>query len=203
MFGINTYVVYDPQSRECAVIDPGMSSEKERNAVTSFIERNDLKVTHLINTHLHIDHAVGDNFITETYGVEPEAHRDDVSLGEGIRQQALMLGMDEDFKDVAVSQYLEEGDVIRIGDGELEVLHVPGHSPGSIVLYDRKDGFMFAGDVLFRGSIGRTDLPGGSHSALISGIRNKLLTLPDNTVVFPGHGPATTIGDERRMNPFL
>ncbi len=203
MFGINTYVVYDPQARECAVIDPGMSSDKERNAVTSFVKRNDLKVIHLINTHLHIDHAVGDNFITETYGAKPEAHRDDVPLGEGIRQQALMFGMSEDFKDVAVSQYLEEGDVVRIGDGELEVLHIPGHSPGSIVLYDRKDGFVFAGDVLFRGSIGRTDLPGGSHSALISGIKNKLLPLPDNTIVFPGHGPATTIGDERRMNPFL
>lgn len=203
LFGINTYVVYDPVSKECAIIDPGMMSPREEQALVEFIDRNQLKVTHLINTHLHVDHAIGDAFVVDKYGLPVEAHADDEFLGSRMRQQAESFGLPPKAADVTVSQYLSEGDVIHIGDGELEVLHVPGHSPGSIVLYDRKDGFLIAGDVLFQGSIGRTDLPGGSHQQLINGIREKLLPLPDATVVYPGHGPATTIGDERRYNPYL
>lgn len=203
LFGINTYVVYDPVSKECAIVDPGMSSQQERDAIVRFIERNDLKVTHLINTHLHVDHAAGDHFIISRYGVKPEAHREDGILGERMRQQAIMFGLDDCFDGVEISHYLDEGDEIKIGEGSLKVIHVPGHSPGSIVLYDQKDGFMIAGDVLFQGSIGRTDLPGGSHKDLVEGIKNKLMPLPDSTVVLPGHGPETTIGEEKRSNPFL
>lgn len=203
LFGINTYVVYDPATRECAIIDPGMMGIEEENAMRNFINRERLTVRHLINTHLHIDHAVGDKFVADTYGVPVSAHRLDEPLMERIRQQAEMFGIKEKVNVAEVSHRLEEGDRIAVGGGELEVLHVPGHSPGSIVLYDRADGMLFGGDVLFDGSIGRTDLPGGSHEQLVRGIREKLLTLPSDTVVYPGHGPATTIGKERATNPFL
>lgn len=203
LFGINTYVVVDPATRECAVIDPGMINEEEQNALTRFIERNNLSVTHLINTHMHVDHAIGDAFVKDTYGVPVEGHEADAVLGERLKQQALMFGMNEEVGDISIDRPLKEGDIIHIGEGELEVLHVPGHSPGSIVLYDRADGFLIAGDVLFERSIGRTDLPGGNHGLLVEGIKGKLFTLPDNTIVYPGHGGATTIGAEKSGNPFL
>lgn len=203
MFGINTYVVYDPQTRDCAIIDPGMSTQRENEAVDNFIKKNDLTVTHLINTHLHIDHVFGNKHVSDTYDVKPQLHADDMALGSRVKQQAQMFGMPESPENVEPGKYLKEGDIIHIGNGELKVLHVPGHSPGSIVLYDKKDGFAIVGDVLFQGSIGRTDLPGGNHQQLIEGIKEKLLTLPDDTVIYPGHGPHTTIGDEKRYNPYL
>lgn len=203
LFGINTYVVWDPATRDCAVIDPGMINDAEANALTDFIKRENLKVTHLINTHLHIDHAIGDRFVKETYDVPVEAHMADAMLGERLQQQALMFGMSEMVEDVSIDRVLKEGDVIVIGEGELKVIHVPGHSPGSVVLYDEKDDFLIAGDVLFQGSVGRTDLPGGDTATLIDGIKRKLLTLPPQTKVYPGHGPATSIGEEKMMNPFL
>lgn len=203
LFGINTYVVVDPATRECAIIDPGMISEEEQHALTRFIERNRLVVTHLINTHMHVDHAIGDAFVKATYGVPVEAHEADAVLGERLKQQAQMFGMSEEVGEVTVEHPLKEGDIVKIGEGELEVLHVPGHSPGSIVLYDRADGFLIAGDVLFERSIGRTDLPGGDHGLLVEGIKGKLFKLPDDTVVYPGHGGPTTIGAEKAGNPFL
>lgn len=203
LFGINTYVVYDPATLCCAIIDPGMLGLQEEKAMTDFIGKNQLKVTHIINTHLHLDHAVGNNFLKDTYKVPILAHKDDEPLGERMQQQAYMFGINENFKGVEISDYLTDGEIIKIGDGELKVISVPGHSPGSVAFYDKKDGFLIAGDALFKGSIGRTDLPGGNHTQLLSSIKDKLFTLPKNTVVYPGHGPATTIGDEMRLNPYL
>lgn len=203
LFGINTYVVYDPATTCCAIIDPGMLGLQEEKAMADFVSKNNLKVTHIINTHLHLDHAVGNNFLKDTYKVPVLAHKDDEPLGERMQQQAYMFGINEKFNGVEISDYLTDGEIIKIGNGELKVLCVPGHSPGSVALYDKEDGFVIAGDALFKGSIGRTDLPGGNHSQLISSIRDKLLTLPDDTIVYPGHGPATTIGDEKRSNPYL
>ncbi len=203
MFGINTYVVYDPDEKEAAIIDPGMSQKDEFEAIENFIKREGLKVTHLINTHLHIDHAIADNWVKEKYGVPIEAHPDDSPLGKYIAQQAQSFGIPGEYVAIEIGHKLKEGDVIKIGKGELKVVHVPGHSPGSICLYDKEDGFVIAGDVLFEGSIGRTDLPGGSHRQLIDGIKNKLLILPKETTVFPGHGNATTIGREWESNPYL
>lgn len=203
LFGINTYVVYDPATLCCAIIDPGMLGLQEEKAMTDFIGKNQLKVTHIINTHLHLDHAVGNNFLKDTYKVPILAHKDDEPLGERMQQQAYMFGINENFKGVEISDYLTDGEIIKIGDDELKVISVPGHSPGSVALYDKKDGFLIAGDALFKGSIGRTDLPGGNHTQLLSSIKDKLFTLPKNTVVYPGHGPATTIGDEMRLNPYL
>lgn len=203
LFGINTYVVYDPTTKKCAIIDPGMSDSEEEEALEGFIKRNGLTVTHVINTHLHVDHAIGDKYATEIFKVPVMAHADDELLGERMKDQAMMFGLRERIDNVSVSSYLHDGEIIRIGDGQLVVLHVPGHSPGSVALYDPDGGYVISGDALFAGSVGRTDLPGGNHAQLIRSIRNKLLSLPGNTVVYPGHGPATTIAREAATNPFL
>lgn len=203
LFGINTYVVVDESTKSCAVIDPGMIDAEEENALESYIEREGLTVTHVINTHLHVDHAVGDKFVAEKFRVPVLGHRSDEVLGERLQQQAQMFGMREKLDSVSLTSYLEDGEKVRIGNGELEVLHVPGHSRGSVALYDREGKYVIVGDALFAGSIGRTDLPGGDFGTLVKSIKDKLLSLPDDTAVYPGHGPATTIGRERRNNPYL
>ena len=193
MFGINTYVVYDPESREAAIIDPGMSREEEFDAMEGFIARENLTVTHLINTHLHIDHVIGDRWVEEKYGVPVEAHPEDAPLGLILAQQAQRFGIRGVNTKVEIGRELKEGDTVRIGNDELEVLHVPGHSPGSIALYYKEGNWVISGDTLFDGSIGRTDLPGGSYAQLMKSIKEKLLTLPAGTTVFPGHGEALKI----------
>lgn len=203
LFGINTYAVFDPETRDCAIIDPGMSSEQERQAVANFLNTNQLTLTHIINTHLHIDHAIGNEWLRQKYNAAVLAAEEDLPLGERMVEQAMMFGIPMEAKAVEIDSKLKEGDIIKIGDGELKVIAVPGHSKGSIALYDEKDGFLISGDTLFAGSVGRTDLPGGSSKELMESIRKKLLNLPSTTIVYPGHGPATTIGHERSSNPFL
>lgn len=203
LFGINTYVVWDTATGKCAIIDPGMINRREQDALKNFIEKNSLSVEHIINTHLHIDHAIGVSFVKKTYDAPVSAHKDDKPLGNNLAGQARMFGIEEDVTDMVADRYVEDGDIIKIGDSELKVIHVPGHSPGSIALYDSKDGFLIAGDIIFSGSIGRTDLPGGNTRQLLDGIRSKIFTLPDSTVIYPGHGPATTVGEEKRTNPFF
>lgn len=203
LFGINTYVVWDPESRECAVIDPGMTDSREQGALTSFIDQENLKVTHVINTHLHIDHAAGDEFTRKRFGAPLLAHKGDEVLGLRLESQAQMFGLSGDFHDIDISSYIEDGDIISVGQGKLQVIHVPGHSPGSVALYDNDGGFIVAGDIIFNGSIGRTDLPGGNSRQLVEGIHKKIFTLPVSTIIYPGHGPATTVGEEIRSNPFF
>ncbi len=203
LFGINTYVVVDEATKKCAVVDPGMIEPEEENALVNYIERNGLTVTHVINTHLHVDHAVGDKFVADKFKVPVLGHKSDETLGARMQQQAMMFGMREKLDAVSLTSYLEDGDKVKVGEGELDVLHVPGHSPGSIALYDPEGKYVIVGDALFDGSIGRTDLPGGDLGTLINSIRSKLLTLPDDTTVYPGHGPATTIGREKKYNPYL
>ena len=203
LFGINTYVVSDPDTRQCAIIDPGMIDREEERVMDDFLKRNNLKVTSIINTHLHIDHAVGDSYLKNKYGVPVSANALDLPLGDRMQQQAAMFGIKGAFDGVVIDSFLNDGDVVNIGNGSLLVIQVPGHSQGSIALYDQKDGFVIVGDALFQGSIGRTDLPGGDFDTLISSIKNGLLSLPDSTVVYPGHGAPTTIGDEKKYNPFL
>lgn len=202
-FAINTYIVYDPDTLECAIIDPGMMTVSEQRQIVTVIEANHLKPVHLINTHLHIDHIIGNDYISRKYDLGLEANILDAPLGERAKEQAQMFGLPLNPEIVPVVQKLNSGDVIKIGTGELKVIHVPGHSPGSIALYDAKDHFVITGDALFNGSIGRTDLPGGNHDQLIMAIKNTLMKLPLETRVFPGHGPATTIGSEKLNNPFL
>ena len=203
LFGINTYLVFDPETHDCAIVDPGMSTPEEEKAIENFIAEKGLTLQHIINTHLHIDHVAGIPFLREKYGAPVLAHEGDKFLGEKIHQQAAAFGLDMEIESIKISEYLKDGDKIQIGHGHLDVIEVPGHSKGSIALYDPEGKWLISGDALFQGSIGRTDLPGGNYRELIENIEEKLLSLPEDTVVFPGHGPATTIGEEKISNPFL
>ena len=202
-FGENTYVVWDEASGEAAVIDPGMINAREEAEIDGFIEQNGLKVKHLVNTHLHIDHVFGNRHMAERYGLKTEAHPDDASLGRGVGNQASMFGIRNNPGSVTIDVPLHAGDKIALGDEELEVVHIPGHSPGGIALYSPKDAFMITGDSIFQESIGRTDLPGGNYGQLIRALQKHVLTLPPATVLYPGHGDATTVNHELHANPFL
>lgn len=203
LFGINTYLIFDPETKECAIIDPGMSNPEEEKAIEDFIADKGLRLTQIINTHLHIDHVAGIPFLQQRYGTPLLAHKEDNYLANGIVQQAHMFGLNLPLENIEISEYIKAGDKIKIGNGVLEVLEVPGHSKGSIALYDKEGGYLITGDALFQGSIGRTDLPGGNYKELVNSIETELLSLPDDTVIFPGHGPSSTIGEEKRSNPFL
>lgn len=201
-FQENTYVVYTDH-QEAMIIDPGCYSTAEENQLRTFIESNGLIVVHLVNTHLHLDHAFGNSFVEETWKVRTSAHEGDEFWLKGMAGQCRMFGLELRNPAPGITNVLREGDQIALGTETFEVLHVPGHSPGSIVLYNAQSNILFAGDVLFEGSIGRTDLQGGDYAQLIKGIQEKMLILPDETVVYSGHGPATTIGKEKASNPFL
>lgn len=201
-FQENTYVAYTNEL-EAIIIDPGCYSTAEENQLRSFIESKGLKIKYLVNTHLHLDHAFGNTFVEETWNVKTAAHAGDAFWLKGMAGQCRMFGLEMNRPAPTITLELKEGDVLNLGKDSFEVLHVPGHSPGSIVLHHEKDHVVFVGDVLFEGSIGRTDLQGGDYGQLIRGIQEKLLVLPDETVVYSGHGTATTIGRERSSNPFL
>lgn len=202
-FGEKTYIVYDDESLEAAIVDPGMEDESEEVEVDNFIVRNHLKLKYLILTHLHIDHAWGVPHIKAKYDLKVTAHNDGGYLGSIIDAQAQMFGLRKSPGKIEIEQTVGDGDIISLGNEKLEVLHVPGHSPGGIVLYAPKEHFLIAGDVIFKNSIGRTDLPGGNYRQLVEGINKKLLTLPKDTVIYPGHGPTTTVGEEAESNPFI
>lgn len=203
LFEVNTYVVWNASTLEAAVIDPGMSTEEENRRLSNFIIANRLQVTALLNTHLHIDHVLGDKYVEKSYDVMLQASASDEFLGCRLDAQASMFHLPLSPDALSIDVSLNHGDRIYLGDEFLEVLEVPGHSPGSLAFYAPESEFVITGDALFSGSIGRTDLPGGDHTTLVRSVTDKLLTLPPNTVVYPGHGPATTIGYERQINPFL
>ena len=198
----NTYLVYD-ESNEAVVIDAGCVSEIEKRALKNYIEDNELMLKRVLNTHLHFDHQFGNKFLFNTFGIKPEAGEEDEYLLENVISQTRSFGMAVDEEAQPLGGYITDNQEIKFGNTTFKALHVPGHSPGSMAFYDEKEGVLFAGDVLFRASIGRTDLPKGDYATLILSITNKLLPLPDSTVVYSGHGPAITIGFERKNNPFL
>jgi len=201
--GVNTYVLYD-ETGECIVVDASCFFPDENELLLNFILDNNLTVKYLVNTHLHFDHIFGVNFMASQFGLKLQAHRDDIFLLEKMSEQLQLFGFNTNVDYTPeIGRYLSEDDVISFGEQQLKVLHVPGHSPGSIVFYNEKEQFAVVGDVLFNGSIGRTDLLGGNFEQLIEGIRTKLFTLPDKTEIYPGHGPKTTIGREKRDNPFV
>ena len=205
-FGESTYLVWDVPTGCAAVVDPGMSNSAEERMFDRFAQNNSLTITQIINTHLHLDHCWGNNYVKNRYGVSTAANLEDSFLSERVAQQARMFGLggdDGDFQPVAIDTELKDGDTISIGESNLQVLAVPGHSPGSIALYDPVGGFVIVGDALFRGAIGRTDLPGGDYKTLSASIRNKLFALPDKTIVYPGHEATTTIGIEKKTNPYV
>lgn len=203
-FGVSTFIVYDTDTHDALIVDPGMTSDRERKFFDDFITAQQLKVKQIVNTHLHLDHCFGDNYVRDKYGVKVAANTLDAPLAQNLARQAATFGMilDRD-ENVEVDVPLSEGDTISVGNYKFEVLHVPGHSPGSIVLYCAEGAVAIVGDVLFKGSVGRTDLEGGNHRLLIDGINAKLMTLPGKTMVLPGHGPATTIETEKATNPYI
>jgi len=200
-FQENTYLLYD-QSGECIVIDPGNYLPEENNQLYQFLKEKSLHPARLVNTHGHIDHIFGNSWFLEEYGLKTEMHRSDEPLVKGAKEYGQIFEIDMDTPP-PVGKYLNEGDRIGFGNSSVTCIHIPGHSPGSLVFYNNEQAFAIVGDVLFQGSIGRTDLPGGDYTTLINGISEKLLILDDNVVVYPGHGSQTTIGNEKRFNPFL
>jgi len=198
----NTYLVYD-ETNEAVVIDAGCISDIEKRALKNYIEDNKLTLKRVLNTHLHFDHQFGNKFLFTTFGIKPEAGKEDEYLLENVIAQTRSFGMAVDEEAQSLGGYITDNQEIKFGNTTFKAFHVPGHSPGSMAFYDEKEGVLFAGDVLFRASIGRTDLPKGDYATLIQSITNKLLPLPDSTVVYSGHGPATTIGFEKKNNPFL
>lgn len=201
-FQENTYLVYD-ETKEAVVIDAGCFDQNEKNRLKDFIVNNDLKLTRLLNTHLHLDHQFGNKFISDTFGIKPEAGQEDEFLIAKMLTQAQMFGLDISEGAQELGAYITDNQEIKFGNSIFTAIHVPGHSPGSMAFYSETDNVLFAGDVLFNGSIGRTDLEKGDYATLISSIQNRLLPLPDSTVVYSGHGPTTTIGNEKRNNPYL
>ena len=197
----NTYVLYN-EFNECLFIDPGCYFDEERNELALFVEKNALKPKMLLNTHCHLDHVFGNKFISEKFDLTLQLHEGEVPVLQFAPTSGLMYNLPFD-NYTGSFEFLQEGDVLKLGTDELLVLFTPGHSPASISFYCAAQGFLISGDVLFRQSIGRTDLPGGNYETLITSIKEKLLVLPDETVVYSGHGAPTTIGYEKRNNPYL
>lgn len=200
-FQENTYILWD-ETDEAVIIDPGNTGNSEHQLVRNFLADKNLILKRLLLTHGHIDHIAGNRFVFDTYKLLPEVHENDVELIEKHSAIAIMYGLPCEESPLP-EKYLNEGDKIKFGNTELEMIFTPGHSPGSITFYSRENNFIICGDVLFYGSIGRTDLPGGNYETLISAIKEKLFPLGDEIKVYNGHGPATTIGFERENNPFL
>ncbi len=200
-FQENTYVLYD-DTHACAIVDPGCNSPEEEQMLTDFIEGHQLKPELLLNTHCHVDHVLGNAFVAKKYDLELITHKGEAEQLERVAQYAPMYGIIYQ-KSPAPSKFLDEGDTITFGKTELEVLFCPGHSPASICFVHRPSKNIIAGDVLFQGSIGRVDLPGGNGDTLMKSIVEKLLPFEDDFKVYPGHMGETTIGEERRSNPFI
>lgn len=197
----NTYVLYN-EGRDCLIIDPGTYFPEEKKELADFISTNGLRPKGLLNTHCHLDHVFGNKWIASDYGLVPQIHPKEKQVLEYAPVSGLMWGLPFDNYDGPL-EFIQEGGTIRLGDDLLKILFVPGHSPGHVCFYCEAQSFVIAGDTLFMGSIGRTDLPGGDYDTLIGNIKSQLLTLPDSVIVYSGHGEQTTIGTEKKTNPFL
>ncbi len=197
----NTYVLYN-EEKACCIIDPGCYFPQEREMLKGAILSAGLNPVLLLNTHCHLDHIFGNKFVHDTWQLQLHIHKNEEAvLAFGPESGRLWQLPFENYQ--GPLSYINESVNIRIGDDELEVLFTPGHSPGSVSFYHEPGGFVIGGDVLFNGSIGRTDLPGGDYATLVNSIQTKLFTLPDDTKVYSGHGPVTTIGFEKMNNPFV
>ena len=206
-FQENTYIIWCDDTKEAAIIDCGAMMQAEYDKIAQFIETEGLKITHLLNTHLHLDHCFGNNWACHKYGLSTEGSLADEPLFRNIKTQAAAFGIPEEYLDTDDISYtikeLREGDTVKIGNGSLRVIETPGHTPGGISFLNDMDWNIFVGDTLFAGSVGRTDIDGGSHTLLIRSIQEKLMVLPEFTIVYCGHGPSTSIGVEKNENPFL
>lgn len=200
-FQVNTYVLSD-ETGECLIVDPGCYFEQERKALSDYIMQNQLKPVRLVNTHAHVDHILGNNYVSSLYKIYPEMHKSGLLFLDSAIDQAWGFGFELE-SIVYPRKYLVDGEMVQFGHSELQAVYTPGHADGSMCFISHAERFVITGDVLFLGSIGRTDLPTGNFDVLIDNIQKKLCVLPDDYVVYPGHGPDTTIGVEKDSNPFL
>jgi glyoxylase-like metal-dependent hydrolase (beta-lactamase superfamily II) len=196
----NTYLLYD-ETKECILIDPGCYDRDEEMEITEYIRENDLKPVKLLNTHCHVDHVLGNKFVKETYGLKLYTSKEEEAALRSVKLYAPMYGFVR-YAETETDEIIKEGDVIKFGNSSLEILFVPGHSVGDLAFINKEEKICVSGDVLFKQGVGRWDLPGGNETTLFQSIRNKLFKLEDDMVVYPGHGPQTTIGWEKRTNPY-
>ncbi|MDR0393888.1 MAG: MBL fold metallo-hydrolase [Tannerella sp.] len=202
-FGENTYLLYD-ETKEAVLTDCGCITPDEENILSGFLKKNNLTLKRLLSTHYHFDHVIGNAYIFHQYGIRPEIHRDEKNAGTPtLNMQASKFGIPMNFEEIEPSRYIEDNEEIHFGHSVLKAILVPGHSPAGLAFYSEADKFVLVGDALFLNSIGRTDLWGGDYDTLISSIINRLLTLPDDTTVYPGHGSSTSIGTEKVNNPYF
>jgi len=199
----NCYFLYD-ESGEAVIVDCGAWRPEEKEAMAAFVREKGLRPRYLLNTHCHFDHVFGDAFVQETYGLLPRMHRAEVPVYEGVQEQMqLFLHRHLSVSLPPAGELFGEGDILRFGHHALQVIHTPGHTPGGVCFYCEEEKVLLSGDSLFRREIGRCDLPGGDYAALIASLRDKVLTLPADVRVLPGHGEATTVGEERLYNRYL
>jgi len=200
-FQENTYIISN-QNKECFIIDPGCSNALENSVLANYISENGLKPIMLLNTHCHIDHIMGNKFVADTYGLKLHAHQQEIPVLERGDDISQMYGVPY-ITSPNIDTFLDEKNILNLGDVIFSIIHAPGHSPGSICFYNEAEKYLIGGDVLFYNSIGRTDLPLGDHTTLINSIKQKLFLLPDDVTVYSGHGQKTNIGFEKKTNPFL
>ena len=202
IFEENTFIVYD-QTKKCIIIDPGCYTKEEQQTLKDFINKEKLKPIKLINTHCHIDHILGNKFVCDEWNIDLFIHKKDLPLLENSKKISQKYGFENYIESPYPNFFLSEGDKLSFGNSYFEIIFAPGHAPGHICLYSKENSTLFGGDVLFNLSIGRTDLPGGDYETLIKSITHKILILPDQTQIFCGHGPSTSIEYEKKYNPFL
>ena len=196
----NTYLLYD-ETKECVIIDPGCYDRSEEQELKDFIQKNNLKPVKLLNTHCHVDHVLGNKFVKELYGVKLYTSKEEEASLRSVKVYAPIYGF-TNYAETEVDELIKEGDLISFGNSSLEILFVPGHSVGHLAFVNKEQKICIGGDVLFQQSVGRWDLPGGNQQTLLNSIHTKLFKLDDDMVVYPGHGPETTIGVEKRTNPY-
>ncbi len=196
----NTYLLYD-DTKECIVIDPGCYDHSEQEELKDFIQENNLKPVKLLNTHCHVDHVLGNKYVKDLYSIKLYTSKEEEAALRSVKVYAPVYGF-TNYAETEVDEIIKEGDIINFGGSELEILFVPGHSVGHLAFVNKAQKICIGGDVLFQQSIGRWDLPGGNKDTLINSIHTKLFKLADDMVVYPGHGPGTTIGSEKRTNPY-
>ena len=202
-FGENMYILWDETSHEAVVVDPGMMRDAEREMVTKFIDEKELKVKHILLTHLHLDHVTSARWLADQTGADVCGSELDAALGQNLPGQVANFHLKIECDALTIDRNLKDGDTLPLGSEIIQVLHVPGHSPGGLAFYLPESSLLISGDTIFNRSIGRTDLMGGDMAQLLNSIREKVMTLPDETVIASGHGPTTTVADEKLFNPFL
>lgn len=200
-FQENTYLLFN-ESGNGVLVDPGCYEKSEKSELENFIRDKNISIKQIVNTHCHIDHVLGNSWAKRTFGVDLLIHKNEIPVLKSVEVYAPNYGF-HDYESAEPNGFLEEGEKIKVGTESLDILFVPGHAPGHVVFYHEPSYRLIAGDTLFKGSIGRTDLPGGNHNQLITKIKSVLFRLPEETIVYPGHGPETSIGFEKINNPFV